>query len=149
MEEFSHIVRRAKDIQTSTKVILGELIKYKVIQQAEKTGKYVLHADDLYLIKKGKNPFPYKNSKVVPSKYDVAVQLETPIVTNIAEMGGGITRSGHVYAPVYMRKENPTKEKHAKILPKTRKKKSKVVEEEVGNEEIFEKEALEFLKFIP
>ncbi|RDY01161.1 hypothetical protein CR513_15560, partial [Mucuna pruriens] len=46
MEEFSYI--------TPIEIILGELIKHKVIQQAKETGKYVLRTNDTYLIKKGK-----------------------------------------------------------------------------------------------
>ncbi|RDY01155.1 hypothetical protein CR513_15554, partial [Mucuna pruriens] len=65
------------------------------------------------------SPFLYKNSKaVVPWKYDVVVQSETPTVTNIAKMGGGMIRSG---------RENPTKEKHAEILIKIRKRKAKLL----------------------
>ncbi|RDX99571.1 hypothetical protein CR513_17361, partial [Mucuna pruriens] len=42
-------------------------------------------------------PFPYKNSKVVPWKYDAEIHSKTPTVTNIAGIGG-MTRSGCIFA---------------------------------------------------
>ncbi|RDX89272.1 hypothetical protein CR513_29027, partial [Mucuna pruriens] len=75
------------------------------------------------LVVQVQSPFPYKNSKVIPWKYDVMVQPKTPIVMNIAKTRGEITKSGRVYTPKYMWKKNPTKGKHVEILPETRKKK--------------------------
>ncbi|RDY11569.1 hypothetical protein CR513_03761, partial [Mucuna pruriens] len=66
-------------------------------------------------------PFPYKNSKAVPCRHNVEVKAKSTDVTNIVGIGG-ITKSGWIYAPENLRKENL---------------------EEVRNEE-----SIEFLKFI-
>ncbi|RDX62980.1 hypothetical protein CR513_58636, partial [Mucuna pruriens] len=51
-------------------------------------------------------PFPYKSSKLVPWRYDVEVKTESSSITNIVGIRG-ITRSGRIYAPESLRRENP------------------------------------------
>ncbi|RDX67444.1 hypothetical protein CR513_53681, partial [Mucuna pruriens] len=76
------------------------------------------------------------------------VQPKTPAITNIVGTRG-VTKSGHVFVPENLRKENLIKEKHPEIPLEMGKKKGKAIEgEEKGKEEIFEEEAAKFLKFI-
>ncbi|XP_027337054.1 uncharacterized protein LOC113850691 [Abrus precatorius] len=94
-------------------------------------------------------PFPYKDNKAVPWKYDARVYSDTLVVSNVAGVGG-MTRSGRIYTPEELRKER-TKE-----IERSSKGKAKVGEFEDADEEkmpeikkvVSDEEACEFLKFI-
>ncbi|RDX99610.1 hypothetical protein CR513_17305, partial [Mucuna pruriens] len=74
-------------------------------------------------------PFLYKDSKVVPWKYDAEIQSRAPAVTRITGTRG-VTQSGCVSALENLQKENPIKEKGEEVPLETRKKKEKAIEEE-------------------
>ena len=98
-------------------------------------------------------PFPYESQKAVPWDYNCNYTHQTATIDLTSV--GGITRSGHCYAPDMIEKvapekllmpvseEQPSKEKEQ---PSREKKDNKTLE--VTSKFVIEKEACEFLKFI-
>ncbi|RDY06721.1 hypothetical protein CR513_09247, partial [Mucuna pruriens] len=126
--EEDHLIDEAKKVKIPMKFILKQLAQQGMIPTKEHRENYpggtkvkrmlqslmdkglvqVRRKDDEVVIVHQEEPFPYKNSKAVPWRYDVEVRTKSLSITNIARIGG-ITRSGRIYIPESLRKENPTK----------------------------------------
>ncbi|XP_020205174.1 uncharacterized protein LOC109790439 [Cajanus cajan] len=115
-------------------------------------------------------PFPYKDTKAIPWKYNVEVKINGNMneqqkkevsdgetdVTNIAGVGG-MTRSGRIYTLEELREGDITKNLREKekatvsggIDHVTKNNgKNAIVQNEEEKKEVLDEEALEFLKFI-
>ncbi|RDX64271.1 gag-pol, partial [Mucuna pruriens] len=81
--------------------------------------------------------FPYESSQ----RYTIELESASPNMTNIAEIGR-VTRSGRIYVPKNLRKENPTDKGDTIITTK-----AKAIEKE-DKKDREKEESVEFLKFI-